>query len=73
MAGGFTSEVLPNASIEVSSIDPQLFTRKLSYVEVDSDALVLKINKVDDINVYSKAEMQPKTIKIKFWRIKKFR
>ena len=64
LAGGFTSEVLPNASIEVSSIDPQSFTRKLSYVGVDSDGLVLKIKNGDVINVSSKAEMQPKTIKI---------
>ncbi len=64
LAGGFTSEVLPNSSIEISSIDVESYIRKLSYVKVDSNDINQKLKNGDVINVSFKADMLPKTITI---------
>ena len=42
-AGGVTSQVLPTSSVELNSVDPDLFIRKLYYISLGSNELNRKL------------------------------
>ena len=61
-AGGVTSQVLPKSSVELNSVDPELFSRKLYYIPLGSEKLNRKLQNEDVINISSKADLLPGTV-----------
>ena len=64
LAGGFDSDVVPNSSIELSSLDLSTLKRNLTYIPLDSSDLDRKLTNEDVINVASKSGVNQKTIKL---------
>tara|TARA_Y100001935_G_scaffold156397_1_gene128797 strand:- start:1940 stop:3739 length:1800 start_codon:yes stop_codon:yes gene_type:complete len=64
LAGGFLSNVPPNVQLEISSIDPGTFERKIGYLSLGSSDMGKELKNEDTINVTSSPKVVSKTIKL---------
>jgi polysaccharide export outer membrane protein len=63
LAGGFNSEVMPDARLELSSVDRELSKRKITYLNPFEDLNTELING-DVINISSTSGLTPQTIEL---------